>query len=109
VSYQAQYAAHEPARADIDAMPELVLLEFGAPWCPHCMAAQPALQALLSGHDDVAHIKVEDGSGRPLGRAFGVKWWPTLVLLQSGAELARVVRPVSASDLAPLRAVLEAG
>jgi thioredoxin 1 len=106
VTYQPHYAATEPPRAEVDAMAGPVLLEFGAPWCPHCIAAQPALEALLAGRDGVAHIKVEDGSGRPLGRSFGVKLWPTLVLLRSGGELARVVRPRSTGDLAPLEALL---
>jgi thioredoxin 1 len=39
------------------------------------------------------HLRVEDGRGRPLGRAFGVKLWPTLIFLHNGQELARVVRP----------------
>ena len=39
------------------------------------------------------HIKVEDGSGRPLGRAFRVKLWPTLIFLKRGQEVARLVRP----------------
>lgn len=107
MSYEAQYAHSEPVRAEVDGMPGSVLLEFGAPWCPHCIAAQPALQALLDGREGVAHLKVEDGSGRPLGRAFRVKLWPTLVLLQGGHELARVVRPRSEADLAPLRAALD--
>lgn len=108
MSYQPHYAASEPPRAEVDALTKPVLLEFGAPWCPHCIAAQPALEALLAGRDGVAHIKVEDGSGRPLGRSFGVKLWPTLVLLRSGEELARVVRPRSTGDLAPLEALLPA-
>jgi thioredoxin 1 len=36
---------------------------------------------------------VEDGSGRPLGRSFGVKLWPTLIFLADGREVARLVRP----------------
>jgi thioredoxin 1 len=41
----------------------------------------------------VRHVKVEDGSGRRLGRSFGVKLWPTLVFLRDGEERARTVRP----------------
>lgn len=104
--YVPEYAAREPARADIDAQPGLLLLEFGAPWCPHCVAAQPPLQALLAMHGDVAHIKIEDGRGRPLGRSFSVKLWPTVILLRQGEELARAVRPRSLADFAPLQAVL---
>ena len=105
--YRADYEVVEPARMDIDAAPGLVLLEFGAPWCGHCQAAQAALRDMLAGQAGVIHQKVEDGRGKPLGRAFGVKLWPTLVLLRSGEELARVVRPVSGDDLAPLVGALQ--
>jgi thioredoxin 1 len=42
---------------------------------------------------------VEDGKGRPLGRSFRVKLWPTLVYLDKGVEVGRVVRPNSAEDI----------
>jgi thioredoxin 1 len=47
----------------------------------------------------VRHIKVEDGKGRPLGRSFRVKLWPTLVYLEGGTEKGRVVRPDSAEEI----------
>ncbi len=107
MSYREDHEALEPARDEVDAMPGFVLLEFGAPWCGHCRAAQSALQAMLAGRDGVTHLKIEDGRGRPLGRAFGVKLWPTLVLLRGGEEQARVVRPLSREDLAPLVQALD--
>jgi thioredoxin 1 len=51
------------------------------------------LAALLHRHPEVRHIKVEDGPGQPLGRSFGVKLWPTLVLLRDGQVVSLVVRP----------------
>lgn len=90
----------EPARAEIDSLPGPVVLEFGTPWCQFCRAAQPHIQTAFSGHAPVRHIKVEDGSGRALGRSFGVKLWPTLVFLQDGRELARLVRPQSGQGVA---------
>ncbi|WP_256659840.1 thioredoxin family protein, partial [Pseudomonas sp. LS-2] len=39
----------------------------------------------------------EDGSGRRLGRSFGVKLWPTLVFMRDGQEVARLVRPTKVS------------
>jgi len=47
----------------------------------------------------VRHIKVEDASGKRLGRAFGVKLWPTLVFLNDGQETARLVRPAGAGEI----------
>jgi thioredoxin 1 len=83
----------EPSRAEVDTLPGSVLLEFGAAHCGHCRAAQPLIAGALARHPQVRHIKVEDGSGRPLGRSFRVKLWPTLVFLREGREVARLVRP----------------
>lgn len=94
------YSAIEPSRADIDALPGPTLLEFGAPWCGWCQGAQPHIARALASHPGLRHLKVEDGKGRPLGRSFKVKLWPTLVVLRDGQELARVVRPGGPEDVA---------
>ncbi len=92
-AYAATYAAAEPTRAGIDALPGATLLEFGAPWCGVCAGTQPLLEQALAGQTQVRHLKVEDGRGRRLGRSFGVKLWPTLVFLRDGREVTRLVRP----------------
>jgi thioredoxin 1 len=97
----------EPSRAEVDAMAGAVLLEFGTSWCGWCRQAQPLIQSALSVHPQVRHIKVEDGPGRPLGRSFGVKLWPTLVFLNGGREVDRLVRPEDeAAIVAALRVIL---
>ncbi len=95
MAYTSDYAAEEPSRASVDAMDGITVLEFGAPWCGHCQAAQPALQRALASREGLAHLKIEDGPGRPLGRSFQVKLWPTLVVLRDGAVVARLVRPAA--------------
>ena len=60
------------------------VLEFGAPWCGHCIAAQQPIETALATHPDVHHLKIEDGRGKPLGRSFRIKLWPTLVFLRDG-------------------------
>ena len=94
-----------PTRAETDALPGLTLLEFGAPGCGHCRAADAALEAALAQHPLWRHLRVEDGPGRALGRSYRVKLWPTLVLLQEGKEVARVVRPTHSADMEPLRSL----
>ena len=87
------YAPVAPSRAEIDAMKGPVVVEFGTDWCGFCRAAQPVIAAGLGASADIAHLKFEDGQGRPLGRSFGVKLWPTLVFLRDGGERSRLVRP----------------
>src|SRR5207245_840934 len=101
-----EYAAHEPSRAEIDAIAGPLLLEFGAPWCGHCHAVQPMLAELLRDHPEVRHIKIHDGKGQPLGRSFRVKLWPTLVFLRDGKMVARAVRPAEAEIAEALRSLL---
>lgn len=93
------YSATEPSRADVDAMTGAAVLDFGTNWCGHCQAAAPVIEEGLAGHAGVPHLKVEDGKGRPLGRTFKVKLWPTLVFLKDGVEVERLVRPGSADDV----------
>jgi thioredoxin 1 len=62
----------------------------------------------LEDRPDVRHIKIADGRGRPLGRSFSVKLWPTLVFLQDGKEVERLVRPVDHHPVAKaLRALAD--
>ena len=104
MSYTSVYATTEPDRAAVGALAGASMIEFGAPWCGHCIAAQPLLEAVLARHPDVRHLKIEDGRGRPLGRSFRIKLWPTLVLLRDGEELARVVRPMQTEEIHQLLA-----
>ena len=100
MAYVADYAVDAPERAEIDALPGPLLLEFGTGWCGYCRAAQPLIEAALRDFPGLRHVKVEDGPGRRLGRSFRVKLWPTLVLLRDGREIERLVRPDDAAQLA---------
>jgi len=93
------YAAIEPARAEIDALEGPTVLEFGNPTCGYCRAAQPLLASAFTDHPRVRHIKIADGSGRPLGRSFRVKLWPTLIFFKNGRESARLVRPTDVNAI----------
>ncbi len=97
------YREEQPDRAEIDALPGATLLMFGTNWCGYCRAARRYIEAALTEYPGVRVIKVEDGKGRPLGRSFRVKLWPSLIFLRDGKEIDRVVRPQSA---APISAAL---
>lgn len=93
------YQSDNPTPEFIAALQGNAILEFGTDWCGHCQAAQRPVDAALANYPGLQHLRVEDGKGRKLGRALGVKLWPTLVFLHNGQEVARVVRPVCAEDL----------
>lgn len=103
------YSASQPERSAVDAMQGVVALEFGTDWCGYCRAGSPLIATALNGFPDVQHIKVEDGPGRPLGRSFRVKLWPTMVLVKDGRELARVVRPDDTDEVRQALAVSQNG
>jgi thioredoxin 1 len=88
-----------PARDAIDAMQGAVVLEFGTAWCGYCQAAAPLIKEALAESTGIEHIQVEDGPGRPLGRSFRVKLWPTLICLKDGVEQARLVRPTRVNEV----------
>lgn len=90
----------ELTREQVDLLAGATVLEFGASWCGFCHAARPLFRQAFASHADVRHIQIEDGKGKRLGRSFRAKLWPTFIFLRDGQEVARVVRPHSAEQLA---------
>ena len=105
MGFTSEYADTEPTRAEIDAIAEPLLVEFGAPWCGHCLAVQPMLAELMERCPEVRHIKIYDGRGQPLGRSFRVKLWPNLVFMRDGKVMLQVARPGEAEIIDGLCAI----
>lgn len=93
------YATEEPSRADVERLAGPTLVEFGSPTCGHCRRAQPLIATALAAYPSLRHLKIADGRGRPLGRSFGVKLWPTLIFLVDGVEKGRLVRPTGLEEI----------
>jgi thioredoxin len=102
IGSNAEYAEETFTFAQISKLSGDTLLEFGAPWCGHCQAASSAINEVVSEHSGLRHIKIYDGKGKRLGRAFKVKLWPTLILLHDGNEVARLVRPLRSDEVREL-------
>ncbi len=84
-----------------------MVLEFGASWCGYCRDLAPRLSSALMDHPEVQHLKIEDGPGKPLGRSFRVKLWPTLVFLKDGQVIRQVSRPNQEQIWDGLQAIAE--
>jgi thioredoxin 1 len=93
MSFTAAYRDDEPSRDEIDQTAGPLLLEFGASWCGHCRALDATVEEVLKTRPHVQHLRIADGRGKPLGRSFRVKLWPTFVLLQDGQVIEQLVRP----------------
>lgn len=93
------YTAAEPSRSEIDTSTGPLLLEFGSNTCGICSATTPLLDEALEDYEDLEHIRVEDGRGKPLGRSFRITLWPTLVFMMDGKEITRLVRPDSTTSI----------
>ena len=104
MSYVKTYEEESLSRDAVEQRPGTWVLEFGANWCGYCIAAQKDIETVLSPLADVHHEKVADGPGRPLGRSYRVKLWPTLILIRDGKEIDRLVRPSSAEQIRQLLA-----
>jgi len=97
----------EPTRNEVETWSGTVVLEFGASWCPICRAARPLIDQALAKHANAKHVWIEDGKGKPLGRSYRVKLWPTLIFLRDGQEVARLVRPSQPQELEDALMTLE--
>jgi thioredoxin 1 len=106
IAMTSEYKTEQPARAEIDALKGPAVVEFGTNWCGICKAAQPNIAEAFAKYPDIPRIKVEDGSGRPLGRSFNVRLWPTLVFMRDGKEVAKLVRPEDSKSISDALALI---
>ena len=87
------YTTHALTRESVDAFTGTTVLQFGVNWCGHCQAAAPLITEAFANFPDIKVLRIEDGAGRPLGRSFKVKLWPTWVVLVNGHDVDPVVGP----------------
>jgi len=65
------------------------VLDFYAPWCGPCKAAEKTILETAKGLGlNVEKVNVEDS--RPLFEEFGVKTVPTLVVIDGSSEIGRL-------------------
>jgi thioredoxin 1 len=106
--FNPDYTENPPTLDQVSSLTGSAILEFGAPWCEHCQAAKSAVKEVMDENPTLTHIKVYDGKGKRLGRAFNVKLWPTLILLKDGKEIDRLIRPLQSDEVRQLIAQSDA-
>lgn len=72
-----------------------VLLDFWATWCGPCMKLVPVVDAIAEERGDITVGKIDVDTQQKLAIQFGIVSIPTLIVMQNGKELARLVGLVS--------------
>jgi len=108
MAFDPQYRETTQTREDLEQTAGAVVVEFGANWCGICSGFTPHAAAVFASYPTVAHIRVEDGPGKRLGRSFGIKLWPTFIFFRDGQIVQKSVRPTPAEVERGLEAITSA-
>ena len=79
--------------------PQLVLMKFGAHWCPPCRMIDKELKVLGQSDVPVEIRKVDVDKRQDLARKYGVTSIPRLILLEDGREVGDLTGYRSAEEL----------
>jgi rhodanese-related sulfurtransferase len=67
----------------------VVLVDFGAEWCPPCKAMEPVLQTLENEHTNLKLVKIDAGVQTILMKQYKVEGLPFFILYKNGEEVWR--------------------
>ena len=68
-----------------------VLVDFFATWCGPCKMIAPILEEVANERPDIPVVKVDVDESGALAARFGIVSIPTLVVLQDGQEVNRLI------------------
>ena len=80
---------------------QIVLVDFGAEWCPPCKKMEPVLQEFMAENKEkLSLIKMDGGIETELMKSLKVEALPTFILYKDGIEIKRKQGLVSKQEFA---------
>lgn len=81
--------------AEVDRHSGVVLVDFGASWCPPCRMMEPVIERLAAEYAGRAKVLTLDVDANPESSArFDVRSLPTFLIFQDGEVAERIVGAV---------------
>lgn len=70
----------------------VVLVDFGATWCPHCKRLSPTIDSLFNEFDGRAKIgNVDVDMFKNLTTEYHIEGYPTVLIFKNGKEIERFI------------------
>lgn len=74
------------------------IVDFGSPGCPHCVAFKPIFEAVAAQYPDIVFASVNTDNHQANAATYQVSGLPTVVFLENGKEVNRMVGGGSQQD-----------
>lgn len=73
----------------------VILVEFGAPWCNACKATEPIVAELSCDYPDVKFAKIDVSKNSGLASRMGVMSLPNILIITDGAIKEQIIGAAS--------------
>ena len=79
---------------------KIVLVDFGAAWCPPCIKMEPIIDSLAKLQpNNFSLLKIDGGEQNTIVQSLGITVFPTFIIYKNGKEVWKKQGIVSSEEL----------